>query len=653
MAQTTDLYPILKAYANKKKSPYISIEEFLSFLESYSARQAPEHPEWRKWAGETGVKFWGEMSGLVESEKCILMAEGPDGRIYMPYYYMELLTETYHSIDDSTDIPFPDEESLRITIPESQIKILHLETGLEPFFSGPRDETGIPVSLSTHGGKNGEGAHASSLPAIVKLIFPEGLGSALIPAPMIPKRLMESALLKIRRYLRVHSNQEYALHKLSPSLQGREKQLREILDEISIRPLDCLTDMQSHSEFAWLFWGHFCALVKSDIKKKREILAEDLAAVQAVFVIETCCILYKARAVKQREREIAFRSLELRMEKPPYHYTLDEICKFTNDKGVSLIGMYTPEELDGYIKKQIVESKTGGIPDWLILQGKKGERWYIKKEKMLPLCTKLIADTRPFIKNEISKRWTRLIKAFRAEAAMDKDADFDKLLTSYTAVLCPALTALLADTKLQYVYEEMEQTKKIIPPSSRIYKSGLLLPMSALYAVRRKELLADARLMLPFWYSVPILASIAAFFKRLGKKRRKKEQAGEDLLLEEETEDGGPEDIQNIARSIAGELVPPGQKLDDYLASLENRWSRLLNKQNRQNLVEDVNSLVRDKLRHTMRIQKNKKLSSQDLNEMAAELAARTPALRSLGEQDSLLLYMELYMVKLLLAFRL
>jgi hypothetical protein len=655
MAQTTELYPILKAYANKKNSPYINIEEFLSFLEAYSTRQAPEHPEWRKWTGETGVKFWSEMSGLVESEKCVLMADTPEGRIYMPYYYLELLAETYRSVDDSADVPFPTEESLRITIPENQIKIFYLEKDLGPFFGGPRDDTGLPVSLNPRDDKDGGEAHrSSSLPAIVKLIFPEGFESALIPAPMIPKRLMESALLKIRHYLRTHSNREYALHKLSPSLQGREKQLREMFDQISIRPLDCLTGMESYSEFAWLFWGHFCALVKNDIKKKKETLAEDLAAIQAVFVIEACNILYKARAVKQREREIAFRALELRMEKPPYYYTIDEICKFTNDKGAPLIGPYTPEELDRYIKKRIVSNETGGIPDWLILQGKKSERWYIKKEKMLPLCMKLFADTRPPMKKEISKRWTKLIKDFRTEAAMDRDADFDKLLTSYTASLCPVLTALLEDPKLQYVYEEMEQAQKTIPPALRIFKAGNLLPMNILYMIRRKELLADARLMLPFWYSVPILAAIAAFFTRLGKKRRKKAQTEDELGLDEGTEEGDKEagDIQNIARNIASELVPLGQKLDDYLAELESRWSRLLNKQARQNLVEDVNSLIRDHLRHTIRIHKTKKISSRGLNEMASVLIARTPALQSLGGQDSLHLYMELYMVKLLLTFK-
>jgi hypothetical protein len=652
MAQTTELYPILKAYANKKKSPYINIEEFLSFLESYSARQAPEHPEWRKWTGETGVKFWSEMSGLAESEKCVLMTDTPEGRIYMPCYYLELLMETYQSVDNTADIPFPSAESLGIIIPDNQVKICYLETDLRAFFEGPRDDTGIPASLSARSG--GAAPASSSPPAIIKLIFPKSFGSALILAPMIPKRLVEAALLKIRCYLRTRNNREYALRKLSPTLQGKEKQIREMLEEISVRPLDCLAGMEAHNEFAWLFWGNFCAMVKGDIEKKTETLAGELAALQAVCVIEACNSIYRAQAVKKREREIAFRSLELRMEKPPYHYTLDEICAFTNDKGAPLIGLYTPEELEGYIKKRIVESKAGGLPDWLILQGKKGDRWYIKKEKMLPLCAKLITDTRPLMRQEISKRWTKLIKAFQTEAAMEKDADFDKLLASYTAALSPVLAALLGDPKLQYAYEDLKQNQRSIPPAFQIYKADSLIPMNALYMIRRKELLTDARIMLPFWYSVPILAAIAAFFKRLGGKRRKKAQAGEDLILDEDFEGGGgeAEAVQAIARNIAGELVPQGQKLDDYLAELESRWSRLLNKRDRQNLVEDVNSLVRDHLRHTMRIRKNKKISSEDLNETASALIARTPALRGLRGRDSLLLYIELYMVKLLLNFK-
>jgi hypothetical protein len=657
MAQTTDLYPILKAYANKNNSPYINIEEFIAFLENWAVRKAPEQPEWTKWTGETGVKFWSEMGGLVESGRCALLADTPEGRIYMPHLYVDLLKEAYHAIDNTADIPFPGEDSLRISVPEDQVRILKVETDLGPFFEDRRDPSGMPVSLKKPGASEDEKAaeNASALPAIIKLIFPEGYGSALTLAPMIPKRLMESALLKIRHYLKTHGNREYALHKLSPQLQGREKYIREILDQIAIRPLDCLTAMESYSDFAWLFWGHFCALAKSDIKKKKETLSEDLAAIQAVFIIETCNSHYKARAVKQREREMAFRALELRMEKPPFYYTTDEIIKFTNDKGLSLIGLYAPEELDGYIKKRITENENDKLPGWLILQGKKGERWYIKKEKYLPLCASLIADTRPLIRKEITKRWTKLIRSFRSEAAMETDDDFNRLLKSCTTLLNPALMALLEDQKLLFVYEEAERAQETILPSSRIFKRGSLIPMSDLYGVRRKELLGDARLMLPFWYSVPILAAIIAFFKNLGKKRRAKKQLEDELALEEEMEGGEKDaaDIQIIARNIASQLVPLGQNLDDYLKEVESRWIRLLDKKARQNLVEDVNALVRDNLRHAVRLHKHKKISPEGLAEIAADLIAHTPALRSLSAQESLLLYLELYMTKLLLTFRL
>jgi hypothetical protein len=214
--------------------------------------------------------------------------------------------------------------------------------------------------------------------------------------------------------------------------------------------------------------------------------------------------------------------------------------------------------------------------------------------------------------------------------------------------------ALLEDPKLLFVYEELERTQGLIPASSRIFKSGKLIPMNALYVIRRRDLLTDAKILLPFWYSIPILTAIVAFFKNLGKKKRRGKEVDEDIKVEEETGGEGIDarDIQNAARDIEVALVPQGQTLDEYLAELEARWIRLLNKQARQDLVEDVKSLVRDHLRQTIRIQKKKKISREGLSEMASALISRTPALRGLGGQDSLHLYMELYMVKLLLTFK-
>ncbi|MDR0876953.1 MAG: hypothetical protein LBN21_02785 [Treponema sp.] len=627
MAQSTDLYPILKAYANKNNSPYIEIDVFLGFLKNYSGRKAPEQPEWAKWTKETGLKFWSEMSGLVESEKCILLSDTAEGRIYMPHYYAEALQEAYRSIDNTADMPFPDEESLRITIPQDQLKFVNLGSDFAPYFEKPDTEV-LPI---------------------IKMIFPDGYGSALVLSPMIPRRLMEASLLKVRNYLRSHGNKEYALHKLTPQLQGKEKYLREILEQILIRPLDLITAMEAFGDFSYLFWAYFCALVKNDIKKKKEILAEDLAAIQAVYVIEVCNGFYKARAVKQRERELAFKALEFHMEQPPCHYAMDQIIKFTNNKGVPLIGLYSMEDLEKYVVKRTTESMDSELPAWLVFPGTKEMRWYIRKDKLLSLCAKLLVDTRPVIKKSITKRWMKLLREFWSEPAMEKDAEFDNLLTIYTKAKAPLLTSLLKSEKLLWVYEEASHNQGAIPPSSRIFKDGRLIPMSALYTISRKDILTDAKILLPFWYSVPVLTAIIAFFYNLGKKKKRKQQAGREIIVEEEAEEGEAKDIRHAAREIEASLVPPGQTLDAYLTDLETRWSRLLDKNARKNLVEDVNSLVRDHLRRVIRVQKNRRITRESLSDMATGLVTHTPALQKLSGQESLHLYMELYMVKLLL----
>jgi hypothetical protein len=639
MAQTTDLYPILKAYAHKNNSPYIDIDPFLAFLEKYSVHKAAEQPEWDKWTTDTEIKFWREMGNLAESEKCVLLADTPDGRIYIPSYYVDLLEETWKSIDDTADTPFPDEESLKITIPENQVRPLYLGTDLGPFFAPPEEDGGNAAPKNT--------------PSIIRLIFPEGCGSALILASMIPRRLMEAALLKVRHYLRSRGNKEFILHKLSPQFQGREKNLREMLDQVLIRPLDCFSSMESFGDFSWLFWACFCPLVKNDFKRKKEILSEDLAAIQAVCVIEVCNGFYKARVQKARDRELAFKALKQRMGKAPGYHSKEAIAKFTDDRGIPLLGRYSQDELDAYIKKKTTESSDGGLPEWLLLQEKKGNCWYVKKENFLPLCARLLISTRPLIKKAIIKRWGTLIRAFRSEAAMEKDADFDRLLAAYTASLAPVLMALLEDQKLLGVYEETERNQGVIPPSSRIFRDGVLIPMNALYVIRRRDLLAEAKILLPFWYSIPILTAIIAFFLGLGRRKKKKKQPDGHPGAEAVREDREAGDIRNAAREIEAGLVPAGQTLDGYLAELEGRWLRIINKQARSDLLNDVNVLIRDYLRQSIRIMKHRKISADQLHELAATIISRTPALQNLAARDSLLLYMELYMVKLLLAYKL
>ena len=629
MAQKIDLYSILVSYANKNNSPYVDIDAFLEFLGRYAKKHSEENPEWHKWVNERAVRFWAEMSTLVEENKCEILSDTDNGSIYMPYFYLELIEKSYLRAEQDAYLPFPCEESLKITLPVNQTKLLSSEYDITTYMEQPQ---------------------ASDIP-VIKINFHEECGTALVLASMIPRRLMEAAILKLRYYLRKGGNTEYALRKLSPQLHGKESYIREQINQIQMRPLECVNSIQGGGEFTSLFWAHFCILIKNDIRKKNERLSEDIAAFQSVVIIEAISEHYKNLAVKKREAELAFKSLENHLTKPPYLFPLEKIIKFTNAKGVLLLSQYTEDELGVWLKEKTTESKDNKLPVLLVIQGSDGNRYYLLKDKMLALCSRLLAEGRPKVKDEITKNWRKLLLGFGREPAMESDEEYEKVLSKVTEKLCPILSSILEDPKLLLVNEEMEQSQGGIPLSIKIFNKGMILPYSSLFFITRKEILTDAKLVLPFWYSLPIITPIIAFFKKISAKRK----APKLYTTVKAESDGGNQDdndrsnqIRAFAEELQQTLVPPGFTMESYLEELESRWSRLIDKKARENLIEDVKSLIRDNLRQNLKLQKHYKMSKELIHQMAVNLVTRTTTLATLSGRESLILYSELYLLKLL-----
>ncbi|QQO09548.1 hypothetical protein [Breznakiella homolactica] len=636
MAQNTALYPILRSFANKNHYPEINIEAFISFLEKYAKRAIPERPEWNRWAEDTSQRVWGELPSLVEDEKIQLLTDEFGTRIVMIHFYVDIIQQAYESPDSTADLPFPDEKSFKLSISEDQIRPISVEYDLSAYIDNPQ-ETQLPI---------------------IKLTFPDGLGNTLILASMIPDTLLESAFLKIRNFLRSHNNKEYFQHKLAPSFQGKESQLREVLNQLLVKPFEALRIMKDAGDFSFLFWSYFANFVRSDIKKKKEQLLEETAALQSIYIIEVFNSYYKGKAVKRRESELAFKNLDLLLDKPPFMYTLDNVIKFTDKNGVPLLGQYTQEALEDFLKTKTTESKQDELPELLIVRGLQDERWFVKKTKMLPLCTRLLGDARPLIRKAISKRWLKILKEYQNEPAMESDAEFERLLLKYMTELAPALTALLEDQKLYLVYEELERTQSDIPETSRLYRNGVLIPLNELLLIRRKDTLTDTKILLPFWHSIPILTWLIGFFKNLGKRKQisrameQENQAAEDEIIPTKKITSQQHTLKAAAQDLKEQLVPEGETLDSYLQILQERWSRLLNAQAKQNLIEDVNALVRDRLRQILRIQKNSTLTEDTLHRMSNAIINDTPALQRLGSRESLTMYIEIYVIKLVLNIR-
>ena len=627
MVQGADLYSILVSYAKKINSPYIDINIFLEYLGRAAKIYSKDNPAWKKWQQDRSVKFWSEISTIAEGGKCELIPDSESGSIFMSAYYPEMLAEIYKTADDSADMPFPNEESLKLTLPETQVKRLNSEYDLYSILADPKNVDS----------------------PILKINFPEDFGSALVLPSMVPRHLAEIAILKVRNYLRRYGNKEYVYHKLIAMLQGKESYLKDQLDQIIIRPIDLFRAIEESRELTAAFWAHFCSLVKNDIKKKKEHLLVDIAAYQATHIIEVINAHFRARALKKRELEMAFKALEGCLAKPPYIYTMDQILKFTGTSGAPLLNQYTGEELEAWLKRQTTESKDDELPGLLLVKGTGGEQFFILKEKMLLLCARLLTDARIFVKNKVSKHWSKLIYEFKHEPAMDDDDEFERTLLKTAEKYCPDLMSLLDDPKLPVVYLEMEKRENGVPPTARIFNKGKLLPYSYLFYVRRKDLLQEAKLVLPFWYSMPLLSAIISFFRNLFKRKPKKlhDETDKEQEILEETDHSAA--IKDAAEELELDLVPPGYTIDIYLKELEDRWSRLIDRVARENLVNDVQYLVRDSLRRTIKVNKNFKPTREALNQIADNLVIRNQALSSLSARDSLIFYIELYLIKLLI----
>jgi hypothetical protein len=633
MAQT-DLYSLLKGYAAGNKTVTFGIRQFLVFISQYASRKLQAEPELAKWISNAESEFKREIPALVQNGKCVILAESIDGNIYLPDFCREIIRSTYQNSDKHSNIPFLNAASMKLKIPPGYVRTIGLLSDMEPFF-GRRDPDSGPDSDNINPDE------------IIDLQFPQNYGGALMLRSMIPHKLMELALLKIHSFLNRGHNLAHIQNTLNIQIKGKERVIKEYMDRILYRPLDCLNDMERFDDFIYMFWVHFCSLVKNDIKIKTELHVEDMTVLQAVYVVEVCGSLYRSTVVKKKEIEAAFARLEELMNLPPHNYTLGDIIKFTNEQGVLLLDFYSQKELEAYIRKAISEGKDGALPPWMAIQGLIGERWFFRREHYLPICAKMISDLQPQVKAALIKRWSRLIKEYLSEPAMEKDPEYEKLLKKLTNNINPLLQTILEDPKLLWAYQDLESSLGTVPQNMRLFNRGALFPFYVLYSLRRKDVIAEIKSELPIWYSNPILLAILKFFKNLGRKKSTRNNAEDD----EKPAAAGkkPDKMKSSALQIKSDIVPEGKTVDECLESLEKRWCSLRDADTRKTMIVGVKSLAKDSLRKHVKLQRLTSIKRSDLREIANYCVSQNNALAKLNDQEALRTYMELYMLTQLL----
>jgi hypothetical protein len=118
-----------------------------------------------------------EVTKLSNEGKCIIMEGAHSVSIFLPDFLIDKIDDLYLSIDITSDKPFPSIEKIAGNVPKEYVREIPVETGFINYLNEPQT-TQFPV---------------------LKLSFPNKFSNMAVLSNQIPNRIMELALLKLKR----------------------------------------------------------------------------------------------------------------------------------------------------------------------------------------------------------------------------------------------------------------------------------------------------------------------------------------------------------------------------------------------------------------------------------------------------------------------
>lgn len=634
MAVPIELSVLLRLYTGKQKSPSVIVQDFCDYLQKYSRHYLQEAPDLAVYLDDTIATVLKRLEELEQEGRVILSSDSKGRKlVYVPQYFIDRMVQRYKDIDMKIDRPYPLGTELPSSFPQAYLKPVYITTNFAQLLeSGERSNSHL-----------------------CQLIFPDETPPILYPGSISPEKLLEVSMSKIRLFLTKDESRDYVQKRMMIANPGKELSIKNSLEQFQTRPSESLSALK-HSGDIYLFWNSMCSFIRQDLAKKTEKTPEEVSLIQSVYITEYLNNHYKSKAQQQLQRETALKNLELCFQKAPYFFDWETITRFSDSRGVPLLGQYRSSDLDEFIHEKTGEANPDRLPDLLVFKTDKGKRFFVMKEKILPLVIRLCNEARKSIKDAITREWYQLLISYQQEPAMKNSQDFEKKVASHCKKSAPVLYALLNASFIPLLAMDPAYSGKEANGGFKLFDHGRLLPLATLLMLNRQELSTDARILLPFWYTIPILSSILSFFLRPKSARKARARTDKARVSKQvEPAEESPRDIKEkrkkelkeAAAQIEKKLVPQGSTLEAELSTQLDEWNMTLNKEIKDNLTEDVNSLIRDYIRKIIR---TLKASTFDLArvENLSETLVNTPGLAKIKNHEALLTYTKLYIVQLI-----
>ncbi len=646
MAGKKNLLTILVLFAQKQNSPHVHFAEFCDYMKRYAQHNIDTQPELVTYTTNPETAMYDEIEALQKKGSIIITNPESDkkGIIVIPHY-VERYASRYREITNNPSIPFPTVNDLPKQAPLEMIEQHQASMFMVELFEQEEDaEKKHPAATVDN-----------ELKKLYGLTFSNNIPTIILPSTIPVTTLFDISLSKIRQMLRKEEFHDYFLKRLRLSNSGKELSVKTFFSQFIQKPTEALESIKNSSD-SFYFWSQLGFFIRQDYEKVTDYTQEHITILQSVAITDIAIGYYKNKAQQTFQRTTALRNLEQALNVAPHYFNRKAIELFTDTRGVPLLGQYTAEDLTEFLQTATTQISDGDLPELLTFKIHTGERYYINKTKVIPLIIRLCNDAREFIKETLTKRWFELYKKFDTTPAMTDQKAFETCLETEVKTSSPILYALLQANFLSLVHYDAQNNKE----KMHLFSNGKLLPYSELLMLSRREISTDAKILLPVWYTIPIISWICKMLFRPPKRRKKGasgieavptaqlqlKNADEPTALSNSTKNQRRKEFHDAALDAESKLVPVGSTLDREMDSYIRQWNRLLDKQLSNNLTEDVNSLLRDYMRKTLRAIKASTFTLERMKNLADNVM-QNPALQKITDKEQLRMYILLYIVKL------
>ena len=625
MPTSANIGALLQSYALRQQSAFVNYFEFCDYVKKYAERHVEDQAELVKFLGNAEPAVRAELETLRSNYQAYLIEQAVNKKtIIATAYFSVQFAQVYKNITTNPTIPFPKLSDLPKQVPTNSIPKESAELLFPKLYE----------------------AQETKSPNIYCVLLPHEAPAILFPLCVPIGVVTEIALTKIRTVLKKEEYYDYFLKKVRSTNHGKEISVQNFYRDFVANQRTAASYVENGPE-QFYYLNQLCYHIRQDLMQVKDMTPESENLIQSVGIVEIQLHCLKNKLQDQQIKEDALKELDMALKKMPYFFSSDTIYKFTDSHGALLLGQYTEDDLKAYINRMTSGGTDQELPPLLVFKTETGTRYFIHKTKVIPLVIRLCYEAHDTIEKELTEEWSRVLMNFERLPEMRDHKKFNDVLKEKVRKRSPILHAILNSTFLSVLnYETMPN---VSVESIQLFVDGKLLPYSTILMLKESTVLANAKIVLPFWYSIPVVSTIIALFYNRNKNKAAAQNPQQDKSEKREpsVKLSREDEIAAAARRLEEQLVPEGSTIDRELDSFEKQWNKLITKTVHAQLTEDVNAVVRDYLRKVSRTLSGVSITQERLESLADTLV-KAPNMQKIGEPQALKMYIKLYMLRLL-----